>query len=121
MDCWEMPLDIAAHGSAPRLFKQPRQAPERNGSAAIGGRSVQGAGPGLEGGHHALHRLVEQHADQLLQHGRAELEFDLEVDDGSSPLSGPLEAPAVGQMLERTIGIGHVDGKASAGRDRPGW
>src|SRR5215469_16436523 len=74
---------------------------------------VELAGAGLEGADHTAHGLVEQHADQLLQHGRAELEGDIEVDP-ATPVFRRLEAPAIGHMLEGTVGIGDLYGEMRA-------
>ena len=72
--------------------------------------SVELLRAGFEGGDHAVHRLVEQHADQLLQHRRAELEVDIEI-DAAAAVRVRLEAPVVGEVLERAVGIGDVDGE----------
>src|SRR5713101_581173 len=64
--------------------------------------------PRLEGGHHAPHRLVEQHADQLAEQGRAEFEIDEEIEPRSTTRHR-LEDPVVAQVLERPVEIGDVD------------
>src|SRR5215470_8258653 len=76
-------------------------------------RPIELAGPSLEGADHAAHSLVEQHADQLLQHGRAELEGDVEVDAAPAVFRG-LKTPAIGHLLEGAVGIGDLDGQMLA-------
>ena len=61
----------------------------------------------LEGGDHALDGLVEQGADQLLQHPRAELEIDVEVDQADILMGD--EDPVVVEVAERAVGVFHVD------------
>src|SRR3546814_6597804 len=61
----------------------------------------------LKGGNHAADRLVEQQFDGLLQQPGAELEIDKEVD--LATLLVGQENPVVAQILERTVGVFHVD------------
>src|SRR6185312_6634336 len=69
-----------------------------------GGRTVavQLARAVLEGLNHAPHGLVEEHADEPLQHRRAELEIDIEV-DAAAAVRQRLEDPVVAEIAERPL------------------
>ena len=73
----------------------------------------------LEGADHAAHRLVEEHAHQLLQHLRAELEIDVEVDDAAA-VRLRLEEPMVGEVLERALAVADIDAVGPVQHDARG-
>src|SRR6185312_7036898 len=75
-----------------------------------GGRTVavQLARAILEGLNHAPHGLVEEHADEPLQHRRAELEIDIEV-DAAAAVRQRLEDPVVAEIAERPLCVGDID------------
>src|SRR5690606_2094966 len=89
------PLGCAGETAARRRCSHGRRG---ESSGARGGRlarfgggarpvlalTVQLLGARLERADHARDRLVEQQADQLLQHARLELEIDVEVDDAAA-------------------------------------
>ena len=88
-------------------------------------RRVELARAGLEGGDHAPRGLVEEDADEALQELRAELEVDVEVDERASPRKlragrHRLEDPVVVEMLERPVGVAHVDAPSAVEPDMRG-
>ena len=72
-------LHSADRGSADRRAARPAAGRRRSATTA----GIELPRPGLEGGDHAAHRLVEQEADQVLQDLRLELEVDIEVDQAA--------------------------------------
>src|SRR5258708_5356577 len=90
------------------------------GASRIGylGPAIELACPGLERRHHAPHRFVEQHADQLAEERRAELEIDEEIEPRRAARHG-LEDPVVAQVFERPVEIGDVDAQDRAVKRDP--
>src|SRR5690242_12383876 len=67
----------------------------------------------LESRDHAPHRLVEEHSHDLLQHLRAELEIDIEVDERTA-VGLRQKDPMIVEVLERAFTVGDIDAVGSA-------
>ncbi len=67
----------------------------------------------LEGGHHLLDHLVEEHGGELVVQWGAEAEFDLELEPAGAGVRAALEGPVALELFEE----GGVDGLH---RDGPG-
>src|SRR3546814_1324294 len=70
-------------------------------------RRIDRCRPGLEGGDHATHRLVEQYADDRLQETRAKFKLDKEVD--FTAIAHRNKDPVIVQIPERSFFIRDIN------------
>src|SRR5262249_31637046 len=81
--------------------------------------AIELAGAGFEGTDHALHRLVEEDADDPLQHARAGFEIDIEIDEAAAILLWN-ELPVIVEIAERALGVAHIDAAGAVEHDARG-